>query len=252
MRFVFKRVDNTTGIRNINACYLHFLLFYHNVFKRLLSKLWLCGKELALNKIIDNIQDTNKKHLLRASDLRCTHTKWCKISKKWHTTFQGNTPIRRILFGREYILTSIKSWKFILFSIPEDISSHVPKVEVECWCNVFVWIRNRSAQIAITIKSNWSDWLKTPMFICPDRPRNASENGFEEEIIHRRFVVFHQNFRRTSYTGLSTNDRFNLLHGLVFFSKLIPISLSTSGLSRITFKWFSNRCESMSANIFNI
>ena len=63
------------------------------------------------------------------------------------------------------------------------------------------------------------------MFICPDGPRNASENDFEDEIINQRFVVFHQNIRPTSYTGLSSNDRFNLWHGLVYFSKSIPTSL---------------------------
>ena len=140
-------------------------------------------------------------------------------------------------------------WKFILSSVPEDISWHFPKVKVGCWCIVFVWVHNRSALIAIMIKSDWPDWLKTQMFICPDGPRNASENDFEEEIINRRFVVFHQNVRPTSYTGLSSNDQFNLWHGLVYFSKLIPISLSTSGLPRITFKWCSNRCESMLADI---
>ena len=40
------------------------------------------------------------------------------------------------------------------------------------------------------------------MFICPDGPRNASENGFEEEITYRCFVIFHQNVRPTRHAGL--------------------------------------------------
>ena len=58
------------------------------------------------------------------------------------------------------------------------------------------------------------------MFICPDGPRNASKNGFEKEIINRRFFVFHQNVRPTSYTGLSTNNGFNLLTSITQYSGL--------------------------------
>ena len=50
-----------------------------------------------------------------------------------------------------------------------------------------------------------------------NQSRNALENGFEEEIIHRRFIVFHQTVGPTSHTCLSTNNRFNLWHGLVYF-----------------------------------
>ena len=57
------------------------------------------------------------------------------------------------------------------------------------------------------------------MVTCPYGKRNAPENGLEEEI-HRHFVVFHQNIRSTNNIGLSTNERFNLWHGLVYFSKL--------------------------------